>query len=47
MKKFIYKGISVISTDFKEMGTKAAQFVIKEKPMQYYVPVKLILRDSL
>ena len=47
MKKFIYKGISVISTDFKEMGTKAAQFVIQEKPMQYYVPVKLILRDSL
>ncbi|WP_299058863.1 GntR family transcriptional regulator [uncultured Polaribacter sp.] len=47
MKKFIYKGISVISTDFKELGTKAAEFVIQEKPMQYYVPTKLTLRESL
>ena len=46
-KKFIYKGISVISTDFKELGTKAAEFVMQEKPMQYYVPTKLIVRDSL
>jgi DNA-binding transcriptional regulator YhcF (GntR family) len=47
MKKFIYKGISVISTDFKELGTKAAEFVSQSKPMQHYVPTKLILRDSL
>jgi len=47
MKKFIYKGISVISTDFAVLGTKAAQFVMQEKPMQHYVPTKLILRDSL
>ena len=47
MKKFIYKGISVISTDFKELGTKAAEFVIHEKPMKYYVPTKLTLRESL
>ncbi|AUC23612.1 MULTISPECIES: GntR family transcriptional regulator [Polaribacter] len=47
MKKFIYKGISVISTDFKELGTKAAEFVLQEKPMQYYVPTKLIIRESL
>ncbi|PQJ72637.1 GntR family transcriptional regulator [Polaribacter butkevichii] len=47
MKKFIYKGISVISTDFKELGTKAAEFVMQEKPMQYYVPTKLTLRESL
>ena len=47
MKKFIYKGISVISTDFKELGTKAAEFVIQEKPMQYYVPTTLTLRESL
>jgi DNA-binding transcriptional regulator YhcF (GntR family) len=46
-KKFIYKGISVISTDFKELGTKAAEFVLQEKPMQYYVPTKLTLRESL
>lgn len=47
MKQFIYKGISVISTDFKELGTKAAEFVTSDKPMQCYVPTKLILRESL
>ena len=47
MKKFIYKGISVISTDFKEIGTKAAEFVLQEKPMQYYVPTTITLRESL
>jgi DNA-binding transcriptional regulator YhcF (GntR family) len=47
MKKFIYKGISVISTDFKALGTKAAEFVTQDKPMQYYVPTKLIIRESL
>ena len=47
MKKFIYKGISVISTDFKELGTKAAEFISADKPMQYYVPTKLIVRESL
>jgi len=47
MKKFIYKGISVISTDFKELGTKAADFITQDKPLQYYVPTKLILRKSL
>ncbi|APZ45547.1 GntR family transcriptional regulator [Polaribacter reichenbachii] len=47
MKKFIYKGISVISTDFKELGTKAAEFVMQDKLMQHYVPTKLTLRESL
>lgn len=47
MKKFIYKGISVISTDFKELGAKAAEFVIQDKKMQHYVPTKLMLRESL
>ena len=47
MKKFIYKGISVISTDFSEIGTKAAEFVMQKQPIQYYIPTKLILRDSL
>ena len=47
MKKFIYKGISVISTDFKELGSKAAEFVTEDKKIQYLVPTKLILRDSL
>ena len=47
MKKFIYKGISVVSTDFKELGTKGAEFITKDEPMQCYVSTKLILRESL
>jgi DNA-binding transcriptional regulator YhcF (GntR family) len=47
MKKFIYKGISVVTTDFNELGIKAAEFVTKDEPMQYYVPTKLTIRESL
>ena len=47
MKKFIYKGISVISTDFNELGQKAAQFVMQDGPLQHLEPTKLIKRDSL
>jgi DNA-binding transcriptional regulator YhcF (GntR family) len=47
MKKFIYKGITVVSTDFKELGTKAAEFVSNENSMQQYVSTKLIIRESL
>ena len=47
MKQFIYKGISVISTDFKQLGAKAAEFVSEDKVIQEYIPTKLILRDSL
>ncbi|WP_339917161.1 GntR family transcriptional regulator [Yeosuana marina] len=47
MKKFIYKGITVVSTDFKELGTKAAEFVMEDKKMNYLVPTKLTIRESL
>jgi DNA-binding transcriptional regulator YhcF (GntR family) len=47
MKKFIYKGISVISTDFKVIGLKSAEFITTNEPLQFYVPTQLILRDSL
>lgn len=47
MKKFIYKGISVISTDFKELGTKAAGFITNDEVVQCYVPTSLIIRESL
>ena len=47
MKKFIYKGISVVTTDFNELGIKAAEFVTKDEPMQYYVPTKLTIGESL
>lgn len=47
MKKFIYKGISVVSTDFEALGFKTAEFITKGESMQLYVPTELILRDSL
>ena len=47
MKKFIYKGITVVSTDFKELGTKGAEFVTNELPVHHYVPTHLIIRESL
>ncbi|KQB36821.1 GntR family transcriptional regulator [Flavobacterium aquidurense] len=47
MKKFIYKGISVVSTDFKELGTKAAAFITHDEVVQRYVSTNLILRESL
>jgi len=47
MKKFIYKGISVVTTDFEALGTKGAEFITKDEPMQYYVSTKLIIRESL
>lgn len=47
MKKFIYKGITVVSTDFKELGTKAAKFVMEDKNIHYLVPTTLTIRESL
>ncbi len=47
MKKFIYKGISVISTDFNQLGTKSAEFVTSNEAIQIYIPTKLTIRESL
>jgi DNA-binding transcriptional regulator YhcF (GntR family) len=47
MKKFIYKGISVVSTDFTKLGTKAAAFITHDEVVRDYIPTKLILRESL
>lgn len=47
MKKFIYKGISVVSTDFKELGDKSAEFITKDEPIQVYIPTSLTIRESL
>lgn len=47
MKQFIYKGISVISTDFEQMGKKSAAFVNENKSIQQYIPTKIILRNSI
>ena len=47
MKKFIYKGITVISTDFYELGKKAAEFIANDNPMHYCVPTNIYIRESL
>ena len=47
MKKFIYKGVSVISTDFKELGATAAKFINEGDFLQCYIPTKIYLRESL
>jgi len=47
MKKYVKNGITVISTDFDLMGQKAAEFVSSNKPMQFEVPTRLLLRSSL
>ena len=47
MKKFISDGISVISTDFKLMGQKAAEFAMSNSKLDFQVPTELIIRESL
>lgn len=47
MKKFIADGITVISTDFKLMGQKAAEFVLDNTKLDFLVPTELIIRESL
>jgi len=46
MKKFIYKGITVLSTDFRRLGMKAAEFVTNDAPMLECVPTTLRIRES-
>lgn len=47
MKKFIYTGISVVSTDFKALGLKSAEFITNGETIQHYITTQLILRESL
>jgi len=47
MKEIVGAGITVISTDFKEMGRKAAAFVSGKEKIHEQIPTKLILRGSL
>ena len=46
MKKYVKNGITVISTDFKLMGQKAAEFVSSDKTMKFEVPTELKIRQS-
>ncbi|QZT37329.1 GntR family transcriptional regulator [Halosquirtibacter xylanolyticus] len=47
MKKFVDRGISVISTDFEELGVLAARFANDGEAIDYCVPTKVFLRESL
>lgn len=47
MKKYIMQGITVVSTDFEEMGRRAAEFVAGNSNMRTIVPTKLIVRNSI
>jgi DNA-binding transcriptional regulator YhcF (GntR family) len=47
MKKYVKNGITVISTDFKLMGKKAAEFISGSKAVQFEVPTTMKIRSSL
>ncbi|RYE35449.1 MAG: GntR family transcriptional regulator [Sphingobacteriaceae bacterium] len=47
LKKIILNGITTISTDFKEMGTLAAQLILENSRRHVEVPFTLTLRKSL
>ncbi|WP_242204049.1 GntR family transcriptional regulator [Aestuariivivens insulae] len=47
LKKFTYKGITVVSIDFKEFGAKVANFITSDQILASYLNTELILRDSL
>ncbi len=46
-KKYIKNGITVISTDFKEMGRKMADFIMNNSKFDEFIPTRIIKRDSL
>ena len=47
MKEIIRQGITVISTDFSEMGRKVGRFVLDREPVKEVIQTKIILRNSL
>ena len=47
MLEVIENGISVISTNFKQMGKIAAEYIKTRQKVQVYIPTQLILRGSL
>jgi len=47
MKQVVGNGISVISTDFEEMGRRAAQFVKSKEKIAKVLATSLILRESI
>jgi DNA-binding transcriptional regulator YhcF (GntR family) len=47
LKKIILNGITTISTDFKQMGAKAAELILNHSEEQFELPFQLTLRNSL
>ncbi|MDR2804620.1 MAG: GntR family transcriptional regulator [Dysgonamonadaceae bacterium] len=47
MLEVIENGISVISTDFKQMGKLTADYIKERQKIQTYIPTRLIVRGSL
>ncbi len=47
VKEIICDGITTLSTDFEEMGYKAAEFVLNRELVQETIPTVLIRRNSL
>ena len=47
LKKLILNGLTTISTDFRQMGTKAAQMVLNGSQEHFEVPFSLTRRSSL
>ncbi|MBF4485422.1 MULTISPECIES: GntR family transcriptional regulator [unclassified Flavobacterium] len=47
VKEIIFDGVTTFSTDFSEMGKKAANFVLHRKKIQEIIPTILVDRNSL
>ena len=47
VKEIIFDGVTTFSTDFSEMGRRAADFVLNRKKTQEIIPTVLIDRNSL
>jgi DNA-binding LacI/PurR family transcriptional regulator len=47
LKKYILKGITTISTDFEQMGVKAAKMILKNQMEQVELDCRLKVRHSL
>ena len=47
VKEIVFGGITTISTDFKDMGKRAAEHIKNRAPTQLIVPMHLMKRNSL
>jgi len=47
MKEILLNGVTVISTDFKHMGSKAGEFIAQRKKQKIANPAGLIIRKTL